>query len=273
MSWRAVIAIAMTVPSLDGLAVAEEVVPPQMQGATIEERPGAQVPLDLVLKDADGRVATLGSYLADGKPAVLVLAYYRCPMLCSLVVNGLSDGLKELDWSAGQQYRVLVVSFDPRDTTQIAHDKRENYLKEYGRPVPRGGFELLTGDSGSVRRLADAVGFGYRWDEASGQFAHAAGAFVLTPDGRLSRTLYGISFPGKDLRLALVEASKGELGSAWDRVVLFCYHYDSSARGYVLAATRLMRVGGAATLLLLGLLLYRLVRGARQATVAHEKAG
>jgi len=234
--------------------------PPELEGIAIEEKSGAALPKDVALVDSDGKEVTLGQYFADGKPAVLVLAYFRCPMLCTLVINGLTDGLKQLEWSAGKDYRVLVVSFDPRDTTQIAHDKRINYLAEYNRPVPAGGFEFLTGDAANVKRLADSVGFHYRWDESAQQYAHAAGAFVITPAGTLSRTLYGITFPSRDLRLSLAEASEGKLGSAWDRVVLYCYHYDASARGYVLAATRLMRAGGAVSVLAVGLLVWQLSR-------------
>lgn len=247
-------------------AGAEEAVPAEVQGISIEERPGAFVPRDIALRDSSGRAVTVGSYLDDGKPVVLVLAYYRCPMLCSLVITGMTDGLKDLDWAAGKDYRFLVVSFDPRDTLQIARDKRENYLKEYGRPISAGGFEFLTGDEANVKRLADSVGFHYRWDEATQQYAHAAGAFVLTPAGKLSRTLYGITFPAKNLRLSLVEASKGRLGTAWDQIILLCYHYDSAARGYVLAATRLMRAAGAATVVLLGIFLVRLARSGRTGT-------
>ncbi|MGC4122232.1 MAG: SCO family protein [Myxococcales bacterium] len=289
--WRAVAVMAAMMGTLlaSGQSRAEEALPPELKDIAIEEKPGAELPREIVLKDGAGRAVTLGDYFSDGKPVVLVLAYFRCPMLCSLVVNGLTNGLKDLSWSAGKDYRVLVVSFDPRDTTEVAQQKQKNYLKEYGRPVPEKGFEFLTGDAASVKRLADAVGFHYRWDEQQKEYAHAAGAFVVTPGGKLSRTLYGISFPEKSLRLALTEASEGRLGSAWDKVVLFCFHYDANARGYVLAATRLMKAGGALSVLLLGLFLWRLNRspqasdrdrdrpvrpGADDGRVsAHERAG
>lgn len=251
------LALALAAPAQAG---AEETVPEELQNISIVDRAGASIPADVVLTDGQGRRVTVGSYLGDGKPLLLVLAYYRCPMLCSLVVNGLTDGLKELAWSAGDQFRVLVVSFDPRDTVEVARAKRENYLAEYGRRPGDRGFELLVGEEAEVRRLADAVGFRYRWDEKTGQYAHAAGAFVITPQGRLSRTLYGIVFPPQQLRLALVEAAQGKLGSAWDQVVLFCYHYDADARGYVLAANRLMRAGGLVTLFVLSIVLIRFWR-------------
>jgi protein SCO1/2 len=242
-------------------AGAQETVPQELQDIAIVDRPGSQVPLDVELTNHLGRQVTLGEYFADGRPVVFVLAYYRCPMLCSLVVNGLNDGLKELAWTPGEQFRVLVVSFDPRDTVAVARDKRDNYLRDYGRAIGEGGYEFLVGSEEQVRRLSDALGFRYRWDEATGQYAHAAAAFVTTPQGRLSRTLYGIQFPARQLRLALVEAAEGKLGNAWDQVVLFCFHYDPDARGYVLAATRLMRAGGFATVLLLSIVLFRFWRG------------
>ena len=273
LSGLAAIAATATVCLASPSARAEQALPPELQGMAIEERPGAALPKEIALRDQDGRSVTLGSYLADGKPVVLVLAYFRCPMLCSLVVNGLTDGLKQLPWSAGSDYRVLVVSFDPRDTAELAQAKRRNYLREYGRPVAERGFEFLVGDQASVRRLADSVGFHYRWDQQQQQFVHAAGAFVVTSGGKLSQTLYGISFPGDQLRLALTQASEGRLGSAWDRVVLFCFHYDASARGYVLAATRLMKVGGALSVAVLGLFIWRLARGPRRSKGSPRQGG
>ncbi len=242
------------------LARAEQALPKELEEISILEKPGAQVPLDAPLTNQDGQKLTLGDYLEGDKPLVLVLAYYHCPMLCNLVINGVADGLKQLAWSAGEKYRVLVVSFDPRDTLQLARDKRQLSLESYKREVPEKGFDFVVSDAASVKRIADAVGFRYKWDEAGQQYAHAAGAFVLTPKGALSRTLYGISFPADSLRMALLEASQGKLGGAWDQVVLFCFHYDPNARGYVLAATRLMRAGGAFTLLLLAAFFSRLWR-------------
>lgn len=242
---------------------ADTTIPPELAGVGIEERPGAQVPEDVRLRDHEGRAVELGRYLEGGKPLVLVLAYYECPMLCSLVLNGVLQAMKESPWTAGEEYRVVVVSFDPGDTPEAARQKRASYLTAYGREVGGDGFDFLVGDEASVRGLADAVGFQYRWDEGTQQYAHAAGAFVITPDGRLSRTLYGVYFPPKSFRLALVEAGRGAIGTAWDRALLFCFHYDPSARGYVLATTRLMKASGAATAALLGLWLLRFWRGER----------
>ncbi|AUX47402.1 hypothetical protein SOCE26_089220 [Sorangium cellulosum] len=239
---------------------ADTTIPPELAGVDIVERPGAQLPRALQLRDQSGQTVELGRYTTGDKPLVLVLGYFECPMLCSLVLNGVLQAMKESDWSAGTEYRALVVSFDPRDTPEAARKKRANYIEAYGRPVAGDGFDFLVGDEASVRTLADTVGFNYRWDDTTKQYAHAAGAFIFTPDGRLSRTLYGISFPQKNFSLALREAGGGQVGSAWDRVLLFCFHYDPNARGYVLATKRLMMAAGAVTVVLLALWLIRFWR-------------
>jgi protein SCO1 len=256
-------------------AWADTPLPTVLDGIGIEERPGARVPLDVRLRDQSGAEVALGRYF-DGQPVILVLAYYECPMLCTLVLNGIQEGMSELAWTAGKQYRVLTVSFDPRDTPEAASRKRANYLKSYGRDVGPQGWDFLVGDEAQVRRLAEAVGFHYRWDEETKQFAHATGAFVLTPDGRLSRTLYGVTFSERNLRLALLEASEGKLGAAWDRVQLYCYHYDAAARSYVISPVQVMKLGGAATMATLGTVLLmfwrREVRRARAERIARSPA-
>ncbi|UQA57808.1 SCO family protein [Polyangium aurulentum] len=234
---------------------AEPTIPKELQGIDIDERPGAVLPADVRLRDMAGKDVTLGSYFDGERPVVVLMAYYECPMLCSLVLNGMLKGMKGLEWTAGKEYRVVVVSFDPRDTPEAARQKREAYVGAYGRSVDERGFDFLVGDEAEVRRLADAIGFKYRWDTETKQYAHAAGAFAITPQGKLSRTLYGIEFQNKDLRLALLEASEGKLGAAWGRVLLFCFHYDSSEGEYVLAGRRLMKAfGGLFALVLAGFL-------------------
>ena len=244
----AVVSVAPVSPALAG----DPALPKELVGVDIEERPGAVLPADAKLRDQAGRDVTLGSYLDGERPVILVLAYYECPMLCSMVVNGLLQGMKGLAWTAGKEYRVVVVSFDPRDTSETARKKRDSYIGAYGRPVPEQGWEFLVGEEAQVRRVADAVGFRYRWEEETQQYAHAAGAFVFTPDGKLSRTLYGLNYSTKDLELSLLEASQGKLGAAWGRVLLFCFHYDPAENKYVLATRRLMKAGGAFTVLGLG---------------------
>jgi protein SCO1/2 len=243
-------------------------VPVELQGIDIEDRQGAPLPRDIALRDQAGKSVTIGDYLDGQRPVLLVLAYYECPMLCTLVINGALDEMKKLRWTAGDEYRVVVVSFDPRDTSEGAAKKRMNYLDAYGRPVAGRGFDFLVGDEAQVKALASAAGFHYRWDEDTKQFAHAAGSFVYTPDGRLSRTLYGITYPG--LKLALLEASEGKIGTVVDRVLLFCFHYDPLARGYVLATTRLVRASGVVTLAVLALWLLRFWRRERKPLATPE---
>jgi len=238
--------------------------PKELVGVDIDEKFGATLPADVRLRDQDGRDVRLGDYIDGEHPVILALAYYECPMLCTLVLNGLVDGMKTLEWTAGKEYRVVVVSFDSRDTPELAKKKRAAYLGTYGRSVGERGWDFLVGDEAEVRRLADAVGFKYHWEEATKQFAHAAGAFVVTPGGTLSRTLYGIAFPQKDLKLALLEATEGKIGSAWGRVLLFCFHYESSEGRYVLATRRLMKAGGVITVLGIAALLARYWRSERR---------
>jgi protein SCO1 len=260
-----------------GAAAADTKLPAELEGVDIEDRHGARLPQDLRFLDHQGHEVRLGDYL-DGQPLLLVLAYYQCPTLCSIVLNGVTDGIRELPFIPGQGFRVLTVSIDPRDTVELAAAKRETYLEAYrkpisGKPGARPWDFLLSrpGDETSIKALADAVGFRYRWDDRTQQFAHAAGAFLFTPDGRLSRTLYGIQFPARDLRLAVVEASEGKLGSAWDKLLLFCYHYDPSGRSYTLAVLRIVRLGGVATVLILGIFLFRLWRKERVRSQAEHQ--
>jgi protein SCO1 len=255
VAFWALLLVILAAPS----AGADDPIPPELEGVGIVEHTGEHVPLDVTLRDQSGSPVTLGSYF-DGKPVILVLAYYECPMLCTLVLNGMKTGMKELAWTAGKEYRTITVSFDPRDTPEVARQKRDNYVRAYGRDLGDRGWEFLVGTESEVRRLADSVGFHYQWDEHSKQFAHATGAFVLTPDGRVSRTLYGVTFPERDLRLSLAEASEGRLGAPWDRVQLYCFHYDPVARTYVISPVQVMKLGGVATIAALSALLITLWR-------------
>ena len=264
-SLPAIAVLSLSLSALPGRALGQiNVLPEGLAGVGIDEKPGALAPRDLAFTDQDGQPVRLGDYFDGKHPVALVLAYYQCPMLCSLVLNGLTEGLRplgrEAGWTPGDRFRVLTVSFDPRDTAAKAAAKRDSQLESYGRKVPARGWDFLVGDPASVGRLADAVGFRFRWDAKDQQFAHPAAAFVFTSDGRLSRTLYGIRFSPKDLRLALVEASEGKLGTTWDRVLLFCFHYDPAAKGYVLLARRVMEAAGVVTVLALAAFLVLLFR-------------
>ncbi len=265
------LAIALALVARPAPARADTELPREFVGIDIEDKAGASLPGDVRLRTSEGRPVLLGDYVDGKRPVVLVLAYYGCPSLCSLVLNGAMNAMKGIRPSAGADYRFLVVSFDGRDTSEVAKAKRASYVGAYGRPTDAGSFEFFTGEAAEVRRLADAVGFRFRWDAATEQFAHAAGAFVATPDGRLSRTLYGVSFPPKDLELSLLEASGGKIGGALGRVLLFCFHYDPNARGYVLASMRLMQASGFVTLAVLAAWLLHFWRIERRRT-AREQA-
>ena len=178
---------------------------------------------------------------------ILTLNYFRCPMLCKLLLNGLVEGIRGLPWTPGDQFEVITVSFDPLETHTLAMLKKEEYIGELGRPAAAAGWHFLTGTQPNIKALTDAVGFSYRYDEERQQYAHPAGIFLLTPNGRVARVLYGVVFEPKTLKLALTEAGEGKVGSAGEQILLDCFHYDANAGRYVVAAGNIMRLGGAAT--------------------------
>jgi protein SCO1/2 len=230
-------------------------VPPQLEEVGIEEHLDAKLPLDLEFRDESGKVVTLGDYFDGVKPVILTLNYYKCPMLCGLQLNGLLDGLMELDWTPGQEFELVTVSINPLETPALAAEKKQNYLRRYGRPSAASGWHFLTGREPEIRQLASTLGFGYTLDRETGEYAHAAAIFVSTPEGRVARYLYGIEYPPKRLRLALLEASEGEIGSTLDQLILYCFHYDPSSRRYSPVAMNIMRLGAGATAVVLGLTL------------------
>jgi len=224
--------------------------PPILRDVGIDQRLGQQLPLDALFLDEGGRPVRLGQYFG-ARPVVLVLAYYNCPMLCTQVLNGTVAAMRSISFDAGREYEVVTVSFDPRDKPRDAAAKKVPYLKEYGRPGAAAGWHFLTGSTASIERITDAVGFHYRWEESRGQFAHASAIYVLTPDGRLSRYFFGIEYAPRDLRLGLVEASNRKIGSPVDEILLYCYHYDPAAGKYGAVVMNMVRVAGAAAVLLL----------------------
>jgi len=228
---------------------------PALDKVGVEEHLDARLPLELEFLDEGGRSVRLGDYFDGARPVILTLNYYRCPMLCGLQLNGVVAGLEEMDWTPGVEFEMVTVSIDPLETPELAQAKKENYLKRYQRPAAARGWHFLTGRQDNIERLAETVGFGYTYDVASGQYAHAAAIFVVTPDGRIARYLYGIEYPPKSLKLALMEASEGKIGSAFDQLIMYCFHYDPASRRYAPVAMNIMRVGGGATALLLGLTL------------------
>ena len=228
--------------------------PPILRNVAIAQRLDRPLPLDLPFRDESGRIVHLSDYFGK-RPVVLVLAYYNCPMLCTQVLNGLLSSLRVLTFDAGREFEVVTVSFDPRDTPAAARAKKEPYVARYGRPGAAAGWHFLTGEPRSIAGLTDAVGFRYSWDEQIGQFAHASAIYVATPDGRLSRYFFGIEYAPRDLRLALVEASRGKIGSPVDQLLLYCYHYDPVAARYGAVVMNMVRLGGIAAVLALAIFL------------------
>lgn len=226
--------------------------PGPLEGVGIEQHLGASLPLDAVFTDDTGREVRLGDYFGPGgKPAVLALAYYECPMLCTLVLNGMVKSLRPMSLTAGDEYDVITISIDPEETWELARDKKAAYIESYSRKGDGSGFHFLTGDQASIRAVAEAVGFRYSRDEETGEYAHAASIYVVNPLGQLSRYFFGVEFSTRDLRLALVEAADGAIGSAVDQLMLFCYRYDPATGKYSAAALSIVRLGGLMTVLTL----------------------
>ena len=233
--------------------------PKALQEVGIDQRLNEQVPLDLTFKDEAGRPVQLGSYFGS-RPVVLSLVYYDCPMLCTKVLNGMLASFRAMSFNIGEQYTVVTVSFDPRETPALAASKKETYVKAYNRPRAADGWHFLTGDEAAIKRLTNAVGFRYNFDPATGQFAHASGIMVLTPQGKLARYFYGIEYAPKDLRLGLIEASANKIGSPVDQLLLYCYHYDPATGKYGAAVMNIMRAGGILTVITITALILLLRR-------------
>ena len=212
----------------------------------------AQLPLDTPLRDETGRAVTLNDYFGRKKPVVLLFVYFECPMLCKLELNGLVRNLRTLSMSAGNEFDIVTVSIDPRESPKLASQKKGNYLKWYDRPGAENGWHFLTGEEPAIRRLTGVAGFAYAYDAKTDQYAHPAGLIVATPGGRISRYIYGIDFPASALRWALVEASAGRIGSPVDKILLMCFHYDPSTGRYNFAIMAVLRALGVATMLALG---------------------
>jgi protein SCO1/2 len=237
-----------------------------------DQRLGEQVPLELPFTDDRGRPVTLGALLGK-KPAVLVMLYYKCTMLCPLILDGMVRVLKPITLSAGTDYQVIVVSVNPRETPLLAANKKELYVDRYGRPGAADAFHFLTGEEPAIRALAQAVGFRYRVEKRRDEFAHASGLLLLTPQGKVARYYYGVEFSPRDIRLGLVEAAHNTIGSPIDQVLLLCYHYDPTTGTYGVAVMNLLRVAGFATVLCLGSFIALMLRRERRAAPGHGEGG
>jgi protein SCO1 len=224
--------------------------PPGLKNVGIEQHLNEQIPADLTFRDESGKTVRLGDYFGK-RPMILNLVYYKCPMLCSEVLSGLTSALKPMKFDVGKDFDVLTVSFDARETPQDAAESKAKWLERYGHPGAEKGWHFLTGPQESITALTKAAGFGYDYSENSGQFAHATAIMVLTTEGKIAQYYYGVEFSPKDLRLAMVQASNDKIGTLTDQILLYCYHYDPNAGRYSVLILRVLRLAGVATMVLL----------------------
>jgi protein SCO1/2 len=235
---------------------ASQMSPPDLSNVGIEQRLDQQVPLDLQFKDETGKTVKLGDYFQTGRPVLLNLVYYTCPMLCGEELAGEASALGVLRFTPGNEYEVVSVSFKPDETPKDAAEKKQVYIARMNEHLEHksngDGWHFLTGQPAEIKHLADAVGFHYRRDPRTGQFIHAAAVIIVTPSGRIAQYYYGVEFSPKDIRLGLIEASQDKIGTLVDQVLLYCYHYDPKTGRYGAMVTNIMRVAGAATMLILG---------------------
>lgn len=236
--------------------------PDALQKIGIEQKLGEQIPLDTEFQDENGNTVKLGQYFKSGRPVILAFVYYECPMLCNEVLNGLTGSLKGLSFDAGKEFDVVAISFDARENGKpdLAKNKKLGYMERYGRPGTENGWHFLTGSQESIDTVTKAAGFSYRWDEKSNQFAHAGGVIVLTPEGKFAKYFYGIDYGPKDLKFSLMESAESKIGSVAEQLFLYCYHYDPSTGRYGVSVLKVMRLGGIATILGIGVLLFVFLR-------------
>ncbi len=230
--------------------------PEVLKKVGIEQKLGNKLPLDAQFKDESGNTVKLGTYFGQGRPVIVAFVYYECPMLCNQVLNGLTGSLKGISFDAGKDFDVVAISFDARefDKLELAKAKKAGYVERYGRPGTEKGWHFLTGTPESIEQVTSAAGFSFKWDEKSNQFAHSAGVMIATPEGTLSRYLYGIDYSPKDLKFGIMESAENRVGNAAEQLLLYCYHYDPSTGKYGLAILNVMRLGGIATVLGLGVM-------------------
>lgn len=238
----------------------------------IDQKLGAQLPLDLEFRDSAGRSVRLGAFFDGRKPVILTLVYYECPMLCTLALNDTVKSLRQIPQSIGKDFDVVTVSFNPRETPELAAGKKHNYVQSYGRESAAGGWHFLVGDQSAIEKLTRTVGFRYRWDDKTQQYAHPTGLIIVTPTGSVARYFFGIGYEPKDVRLSLVEASQRKIGSLTDALLLSCYHFDPDEGKYTWAVMGTVRAGGVATMLALGLLIVTLLRRERLRRVPTDAA-
>jgi protein SCO1/2 len=251
LTTTALLALSVSAPAKDRT----DPLPKDLKQVDIVEHPDAQVPADLAFVNELGNPVTLGDYMNQGKPVILTLNYYGCPMLCTLLLNGMVDTLRELPLRAGTDYEIVTVSFNPQETAMLAKQKQQNYLDYWGAGGSSSAWHFLTGKKEQIDELCRVTGFDYTYVESTGEYAHPAALMVLTPAGRLSRYIYGVKFDAQTLKLSLVEAGQGKIGTPLDHILLYCYHYDAVTGGYAPVAMNIMRLAGTVTVILLALVL------------------
>ena len=249
-----------------------EEAPRRLKGVDVVEHLGSQVPIELAFTDQDGKRVTLGELVQGNLPVILTFNYSSCPMLCSLQLTGFVEGLKKLDFAAGKQFRIVTVLLDPNETDDSARRFRSRYLAQYNRPGSEAGWTFVHGSDETIHALAKAVGFSYNYNEARGEYIHPAAITLLSPNGKVARYLYGLEYPEKNLRLGLVEASEGRVGSSLDRLILYCFHYDSTEGRYAPIANRIMQLGGAVSLVVLAGFLTILIRRDKKRALVESTA-
>ncbi|MBX2996782.1 MAG: SCO family protein [Bdellovibrionaceae bacterium] len=234
---------------------ASTVQPKELQGIGVTEKLGTQLNLDEVVRNENGESVPLRTFFNGNKPAILSLVYFACPGLCNFHLNGLIEGMKPMDWSPGQKFDVIAMSFDPHEGPDLAKAKKATYMKMYERPGTENGFHFVTADEATIKRITEAVGFAYKWDEAQKQWAHGSAGIVVSPTGKVTRYLHGIMFDAPTIKMALNEGGQGKVGSIVDAMVMYCFKYDPQQSKYVLYAFRLVQLGGVVIIIVLGLLL------------------
>ncbi len=236
------------------ISYSAEETPKFLEQVGIDPVLGTQLPLEVPVIDESGKTLPLSSQFDGKRPVILVLAYYGCPMLCGLVLNAARESMQKLDWQPGDHYRIVTISIDPKEDAALASAKKKATIEAFPaalRPAAAANWSFLVGTKGSEKRIADAVGFRYKWDEESEQWAHGAAMFIVSPSGKLTRVLFGLDYPSLDLKLALLEAGEGKVGTIAEKLLLFCYHYDPKGNKYAILASRLVSMGGAVTVALM----------------------
>jgi protein SCO1/2 len=268
MTARSAALLALLVLTLPVAAQSTMTEAPQ---ASIAQKLNTQIPLDLMFRDSTGKVVRLNEYFGKGRPVLLEFVYFRCPMLCPMVLEGTTTSLTHLKFDIGKEFDVITVSIDPRDAPAKAAEMKEKYIRRYGRLDSAKGWHFLTAHETAIKKLTEAVGFKYSYDSRTDQFAHGAALLVLTPDGRTSRYFYGFEYKPRDLRMAIVEASEGKVGGPVDQLLLLCFHYDPVTGRYSRNAMMFARAGGITTVLALGGFIFLMFRKERQSLVETKK--